>query len=74
MIDIHAHYDDPAYDSDRDKLVASLFENHGLTAIINAGCNIKTSLHSIELAEKFENVYATVGFHPHDVKDRKSVV
>ena len=66
MIDIHAHYDDPAFDSDREELISSLFENHGINAIINAGCDIQTSLNSIALAEKFDNVYATVGFHPHE--------
>lgn len=66
MIDIHAHYDDTAFDTDREELLSSLFKNHGLTAIINAGCDIETSLRSIELAEKFDNVYATVGFHPHE--------
>ncbi len=67
MIDIHAHYDDKAFDVDRDELLTSLFENHGVTKIINAGCNIETSLFSIKLAEKFEGVYAAVGFHPHEV-------
>lgn len=69
MIDIHAHYDDKAFDADRYELVSSLFENHGLNAIINAGCDIKTSLQSIALAEKFDNVYATVGFHPNEVEN-----
>ncbi len=67
MIDIHAHYDDDAFDSDRDELLASLFNEKGVSKIINAGCNIETSLFAIKLAEKYENIYATVGFHPSDV-------
>lgn len=67
MIDIHAHYDDEAFDSDRDELLNSLFNEHGVTAIINAGCNIESSLYSIQLAEKYEGVYAAVGFHPQEV-------
>jgi len=66
MIDIHAHYDDKAFDSDRDELIRTLFAEKGVSAVINAGCNIETSSFSIELAEKYDNVYAVVGFHPSD--------
>ena len=67
MIDIHAHYDDDAFDADRDELLKQLFNEKGVNKIINAGCNIETSLFAIQLAEKYENIYATVGFHPSDV-------
>lgn len=66
MIDIHAHYDDEAFTPDRDELLNSLFNEKGVTAIINAGCNIETSLFSIELAEKYDKIYAAVGFHPQE--------
>lgn len=66
MIDIHAHYDDRAFDDDREELLSSLFNEKGVNAIINAGCNIETCEHSIRLAEKYDNVYAVVGFHPSD--------
>ena len=66
MIDIHAHYDDDAFDTDRDELITSLFCEKGVSAIINAGCNIKTCEESIKLCEKHENMYAVVGFHPSD--------
>lgn len=67
MIDIHAHYDDEAFDADRDELLTSLFNDKGVSKIINAGCNIETSMFAIKLAEKYECIYATVGFHPSDV-------
>ena len=67
MIDIHAHYDDEAFDSDREELITSLFSQKGVKAIINAGCNIESSLYSIKLAEKFDGIYAAVGFHPQEV-------
>ena len=67
MIDIHAHYDDEKFDTDRDELLSSLLRDKGVTAIINAGCNLDSSLFSIKLAEKFEGMYAAVGFHPQEV-------
>ncbi len=68
MIDIHAHYDDEAFDSDRETLLTSLFSEHGVKNIINAGCDIESSLYSISLAEKYDGIYAAVGFHPNEVK------
>lgn len=67
MIDIHAHYDDEAFDSDRDMLLDSLFNEKGVKAIINAGCNLESSVFSVKLAEKYDGMYAAVGFHPQEV-------
>lgn len=67
MIDIHAHYDDEAFDTDRDELLASLFNEKGVKAIINAGCNLESSVFSVNLAEKYDGMYAAVGFHPQEV-------
>lgn len=67
MIDIHAHYDDDAFNEDRNELLTSLFNEKGVSAIINAGCNLISSLYSVTLAEKYEGVYAAVGYHPSDV-------
>lgn len=67
MIDIHAHYDDEAFETDRDILLTSLFNEHGVNGIINAGCNLESSLFSVSLAEKYEGIYAAVGYHPQEV-------
>ncbi len=65
MIDTHAHLDFPQYDKDRDKVIEDAFSS-GIQAIINIGVDLDSSLKSIELAERYKNIYATVGFHPHD--------
>ena len=65
MIDSHAHLDFPQYDNDRDQIIETGFQN-GLEAVINIGVDLETSRKSIELAEKYERIYATVGVHPHD--------
>ena len=62
----HAHYDDSKFDEDRDKLIPALKEK-GIEYIINVGANIKSSIKSVELAEKYDFIYAAVGVHPHDV-------
>ena len=63
MIDSHAHYDDKAFDDDRDMLLGSMNEN-GVSVIINVGDNIESSKRSIALAEKYDFIYACVGIHP----------
>jgi TatD DNase family protein len=68
MIDSHAHLDFSQYDADRDQVIKDGFDN-GLEAVVNIGVDLETSRKSIELAEKYDKIYATVGIHPHDSRD-----
>jgi TatD DNase family protein len=69
MIDTHAHLDFPQYDDDRDAVIRSDF-NNGLEAIINIGTDLESSRKSIQLAERYEHIYAAAGIHPHDTNNR----
>ena len=66
--DTHAHYDDKAFDEDRDSLLAALPEG-SVTLVIDPGCDIKSSRAAIELAARYEHVYAAVGIHPEELGD-----
>ncbi len=66
--DTHAHYDDEAFDADRDALLASM-PAHGVDWIVNPGCGERSSLFSMELARKYPHVYAAVGWHPQEADD-----
>lgn len=63
IFDTHTHYDDEQFHSDRDELITSL-ENAGIGTIVNIGSSIQTTKNSIDLAEKYPNIYAAVGVHP----------
>jgi len=63
MIDTHAHLDFKRFDKDREKVIARCFEK-GIKKIINIGCSLKRSRSSLELAEKYKNIFASVGLHP----------
>ncbi|MBQ8904041.1 MAG: TatD family hydrolase, partial [Oscillospiraceae bacterium] len=65
-IDSPAHYDDEAFDSDRDELLVRVHEG-GVKYIINMGCNMERSRFSVEYANRFPFIYAAVGIHPEDV-------
>ena len=68
LFDTHAHFDDEQFDNDRDALLMSLSE-FGVSNIVNIGSDMKTSQSSVELAEKYPFVYATVGVHPSETGD-----
>lgn len=73
MIDTHAHLDFENFDEDREEVISRFFES-GLAdakamagkgkAIINIGVDIETSKKSIALAEKYDEIFASVGIHP----------
>jgi len=65
LIDTHAHYDDKRFDGDRNEVIKTVKEN-GIDRIINCGASVKSSRTSVDLAKKYDFIYATVGVHPHD--------
>lgn len=67
IFESHAHYDDDRFKKDRHIILAKL-KNEGIDTIINVAANLRSSVKSIELAKKYDYIYAAVGVHPHDVK------
>ncbi len=65
MIDTHAHLDMIKNEEDVKESVKNL------DYIITIGCDKEEIHKAIELSKKYENVYASIGFHPYDVKDIK---
>lgn len=61
--DTHAHYDDAAFDEDRDALLSALPQS-GVGLVIDPGCDVESSRAALALAEKYPHVYAAVGLHP----------
>lgn len=66
LFDSHAHLNDERFDEDREELISCLQEK-GVDLVVNPGACIKTSIESVELANKYGFIYAAVGVHPHDV-------
>ena len=66
IFDTHSHYDDRRFDSIRDELLNYLFES-GIDGIITCGCDIPSSKSAITLSEKYDKMYAAVGFHPTNI-------
>ena len=66
IFETHAHYDDERFDEDRDILIEKLFQKN-ICNIINVGASIESTKTTIELAKKYENMYAAAGVHPSDI-------
>lgn len=68
LFDSHTHLDDSKFDDDRYEVIEKI-KNSGVSRVVNIGCNIKTSEFSVMLAEKYDFIYASAGFHPCETND-----
>ncbi|MCD7751808.1 MAG: TatD family hydrolase [Lachnospiraceae bacterium] len=63
IFDTHAHYDDEAFDEDRDSLLQSLTEN-GILRTVNVSSSVSSNETTLQIAEQWPFVYAAFGVHP----------
>lgn len=63
IFDTHAHYDDEAFDGDRELLLASLPEK-GIGRVTEVSSDLASIQKVKDLAERFAHVYAAYGIHP----------
>ncbi len=66
--DTHAHYDDPQFDSDREEVLAALYDA-GVELVVDPGSDVRSSRRAAEIAEKYAFVYAAAGIHPESAAD-----
>ncbi len=65
FFDTHAHYNDNAFDDDRDGMIKTC-RAAGMVAAVNCGTDPGSSLECIKLAEKYDFLYAAAGIHPEE--------
>ena len=70
FIDTHVHLNLPDFDPDREEVIERA-KDSGISHILIPGIDLPSSRISIELAQRFEGLYATVGVHPHEAKEFK---
>lgn len=66
MIDTHSHIQFKIFDKTRDQVIEDS-KKIGVTKIIAVGTNLETSKKAIEVSEKYPEVFASAGIHPHHV-------
>lgn len=68
IIDTHAHYDDEAFDEDRDILLKEMSKN-GIGLIVNMGASLRGCRDTIALTEQYDFIYGGIGVHPSDTAE-----
>ena len=63
IFDTHAHYDDHAFDEDREELLSGL-KDQGVGTVINVGASWRGCGEAVALSAKWDFIYAAVGVHP----------
>ena len=68
IFDTHCHLNHPDLINDLDKILKDAKEV-GVDSFLVVGFDKKTSIDAIEIAKKYDNVYAAIGFHPTEIED-----
>ncbi len=68
IFDSHAHYDDEAFDQDREELLGSM-QKAGIGRIVNVGASLRGVEETVKLTEQYPFLYGAVGIHPDEVGD-----
>ena len=66
--DTHTHLDDRRFLSDQEEVIKRAQEA-GVELIVNVGENVKSARRTVELTQKYDFIYGSVGLHPHEAKD-----
>lgn len=70
LFDSHCHLTDRFYINNLDDIIKRANDND-VQYLLTAGLNLDDSLASIKVAEKYPNIYCSIGIHPHDAKDMR---
>ena len=68
IFDTHAHYDDEAFDADREEVLTGL-KKQGIGTVVNVGASIASTKTTLALAETHSFMYAAVGVHPNETAE-----
>lgn len=67
LIDTHAHIQMTEFDADRDETLARA-KAAGIELMVTVGYHLEASQRAVEAAQRYSQVYASVGIHPHDAR------
>src|SRR3990167_11312871 len=72
MFDTHCHLNFSAFKKNLEEVVQKA-RSTGIKRIVIPGTDLKSSVRAVEIASKYEGIYAAVGIHPHHVYELKAV-
>lgn len=72
LVDSHAHLDHTDFSGDRSELIES-FASKEIMFVVNPGSNESSSKKALDLALRYDRIFAAVGTHPHDADEYTKV-
>lgn len=66
IFETHAHYDDEAFDEDRELLLGEM-RQHAIQYIVNVGASLQGIRDTFDLMQKYDFIYGALGVHPDEV-------
>jgi TatD DNase family protein len=69
LFDSHAHLNDAQFDGDREEVIRRAREEYDVSRVVNIGYNRETIRTALALAERYDFIYAAIGWHPHEAKE-----
>ena len=66
FFDSHSHYNDEKFENDLEEIIKATFDQ-GVAKFMCVGYNLESSNKAIEIAEKYDNIYASCGISPNDL-------
>lgn len=68
IFDTHAHYDDEAFDEDREELLTAL-PGQGIKRVVNVGASLASCKKTLALMEQYDYIYGAIGVHPSETEE-----
>lgn len=68
IFDTHAHYDDEAFDDDRERILSSLPQK-GIAKVVDVGASLASCKKARALAEQYPHIYCAIGVHPSETAE-----
>ena len=68
IFDTHAHYDDDAFNEDREQLLAAL-PGQGIARVVDVGASLASCRKVLELMERYDYIYGAIGVHPSETAE-----
>src|SRR5436853_7684087 len=68
LVDTHCHIHFPDYELDSEEVITAAVAD-GVTQLLCVGCTLNDSELAIKMAARHDNIWATIGLHPHEGKE-----
>lgn len=65
LVDAHCHLNDEMYKEDFNDIISEILSE--MEFIVCSGWDYESSLNAVKLSEMYDNIYATIGYHPTDI-------